>query len=90
MKKVCLVIMCLILVMPLLSACTKVKKTKESLIKYQSKLSQYTQTYVPSSSASQRKGHVVDLSDGKQMRYDMQFAPNNPNFDVKLKDPYSY
>lgn len=31
---------------------------------------------------------VVDLSEGPKLRYDANFGPKSPEFDIKIKNPY--
>lgn len=84
MKKITVLLICLIFSMCFLTAC-KVKK-EESTINYQRKLKQYIPN--DNSKTKQTSSSVVDLSDGPKLRYDAKFGPNDVNFDFKIKNPY--
>lgn len=78
MKKVCCLILCVSVLSICVSACTA--KPKDSMIKSKRRFAQYIEP--------QKHPGVVDLSDGKKLRYDADFGPKSPEFDIKIKNPY--
>ena len=86
MKKTCIVLLCLGIIIAgvLFSGCT-VKSNKQT-INYQRKL----QNYLPGSTAVQKPTGTIDLSDGTKTRYDANLGPQELNFDIKISNPYKY
>ena len=80
MKKICGLIIFSILLSLCLSGCEV--KQKAPLIKSERRLGKYF-TQEP-----ENKDGVVDLSDGKKLKYDIHFGPKAPSFDFKIVDPY--
>ena len=80
MKKYTLLIVCLLVLTPLLSACTTVPN---SPIKYERKLGKYFE-----SNENKTQGETIDLSEGPKLRYDAKFGPQELNFDIKIINPY--
>lgn len=60
------------------SACTA--KPNGSMIKSKRRFAEYIEP--------QKHPGVVDLSDGLKLRYDANFGPKSPEFDIKIKNPY--
>ena len=80
MKKYSLLIVCLLVSIVLLSACTSVSN---SPIKYERKLGKYFES-------EEKKAQVgtIDLSEGPKLRYDAKFGPKDLSFDIKIINPY--
>ena len=79
MKKVGLLIVCLLFISVLFSAC---KSTPNSPIKYERKLGKYFE------SENKSSGGMIDLSEGPKLRYNANFGPKDLNFDIKIINPY--
>lgn len=80
MKKNGILLLCLVLCSLLLSACNT--KTPSPMVQSQRRFAQYVEP-----SREKQKG-VIDLSDGKALRYDAEFGPKAIEFDFKVKSPY--
>ena len=78
MKKIGLLMVCLLLSSILLCACTKAPDTT---IKYERKLGKYFEQ--DNSSVG-----TIDLSEGPKLRYNANFGPKDLNFDIKIINPY--
>ena len=78
MKKYCLLVICLVVLSMLCSACST---TSNSPIKYQRKLEKY---FKPSTAPT----GMVDLSEGPKFNYNAKFGPKELNFDIKIVNPY--
>ena len=81
MKKICIFILITVLCCPILSGCSKSTHVKQSMIHSQRRFANYMDSKVA-------RKNVVDLSEGPRLRYDATFGPINPNFDIKIVDPY--
>lgn len=81
MKKYSLLIVCLIVLSFLLSAC---KTMPNSPIKYERRLGKYFET----DEKTKQQGGMIDLSEGPKLRYDAKFGPKDLNFDIKIVNPY--
>ena len=79
MKKVGLLIVCLLIFSVLLSACDS---TPNSPIKYERKLGKY---FEPEKNPT---GGMIDLSEGPKLRYNANFGPKDLSFDIKIVNPY--
>lgn len=86
MKKVCIVLLCLGIIVAgvLFSGCTL--KNNRQTINYQRRL----QNYLPNETAGHRPTGTIDLSDGTKTRYDANLGPQELNFDIKIQNPYKY
>lgn len=80
MKKIGLLIVCLLVFSVLLSACNS---APNSTIKYERKLGKYFE-----SDNSKPTGGMIDLSEGPKLRYNANFGPKDLNFDFKIINPY--
>ena len=80
MKKIGLLIVCLLVFSVLLSACNS---TPNSPIKYERKLGKYFEA-----EENKPSGGVIDLSEGPKLRYNANFGPKDLNFDFKIVNPY--
>ena len=80
MKKISLLIMCLLIISVLFSACTTMPK---SPIKYERKLGKYFEK-----TENKPTGGMIDLSEGPKLRYNANFGPKDLNFDFKIINPY--
>jgi len=78
MKKLC----CLIIFASVLSFCVSACTSKQpgSIIKSKRRFAQYVEP--------EKHSGVIDLSDGPKLRYDANFGPKTPKFDIKIKNPY--
>ena len=79
MKKIGLIIVCLLISLLLFSAC---KMQPASPIKYERKLEKYLEP------ERKQTGATIDLSEGPKLRYDAKFGPRDLNFDIKIINPY--
>ena len=80
MKKIGLLIVCLLIFSFFLSACNS---TPNSPIKYERKLGKYFE-----SQDNKPVGGMVDLSEGPKLKYNANFGPRDLNFDIKIVNPY--
>lgn len=80
MKKICILLLGLTLCSLLLSACNT--KPSASMVQAQRRFAKYVEP-----TREKQKG-VIDLSDGKALRYDAEFGPKAIEFDFKVKSPY--
>ena len=80
MNKLAILLLCSILSIILLSACSV--KTN-SPIKYERKFGKYFQ-----SEENKPTGGMIDLSEGPKLRYNANFGPKDLNFDIKIINPY--
>ena len=78
MKKIGLIIVCLLISLLFFSAC---KMQPASPIKYERKLEKYLKP-------EKKPAGTIDLSDGPKLRYDASFGPKDLSFDVKIVNPY--
>ncbi len=81
MKNFAFLLVCLTIAGILLSGCAL--KNKPQTINYQGRFKKY----LPSDSSSSRVG-AIDLSEGPKLKYEVNFGPNDLNFDIKIKNPY--
>ena len=80
MKKVCSIIMLLSFICSMTTACTK-QQVKKSMVQSKRRFAQYVES-------QKQEKNVVDLSEGPKLRYEANFGPNSPNFEIKIVDPY--
>ena len=66
------------------TACTNQTKKKPNMIQSKRRFADYVEPQ------EQKNPNAIDLSDGPKLRYDAKFGPKNPEFDIKIVDPYSY
>lgn len=78
MQKFC----CLILSLSVLSFCVSACTVKQSgsMIKSKRRFVEYIEPV--------KHTGIVDLSEGPKLRYDANFGPHSPEFDIKIKNPY--
>ena len=80
MRKLC----CLILSASILAVCVCgcTKKPAASIVKSQRRFAKYIEP--------QKENNVgqIDLSEGPRLKYDANFGPKTPNFDIKIVNPY--
>lgn len=79
MKKFCIFILCVTVLSVCVSACTA--KPDASMVKSQRRFAKYIEPQ------KQNQG-VIDLSEGPKLRYDANFGPKAPEFDIKIRNPY--
>lgn len=79
MKKFCIFILCVTIFSVCVSACTV--KSNNSMVKSQRRFAKYMEPQ------AQNNG-VVDLSEGPRLRYEANFGPKSPEFDIKIVNPY--
>ena len=63
------------------SACT-IKEQKSTMVQAKRRFAKYVE---PQKNKDVRS---VDLSEGPRLRYDADFGPKTPNFDIKIVNPY--
>ena len=81
MKKICYLLILSIVSTLFFSACT-VKERKSTMVQAKRRFAKYIEP--------QKTKDVgrVDLSEGPRLRYDANFGPKTPNFDIKIVNPY--
>lgn len=88
MKKACIILLCLGIVLTgmLLAGCSAKKQTQT--INYQRRL----QNYLPSNTgtSNHQQSVTIDLSEGPKIKYDAKLGPSDLDFDIKIKNPYRY
>ena len=80
MKKICIFLLMLSFVTACTSACSQ--KQKPNMVQSKRRFAKYVETH------QVQGGSVVDLSEGPKLNYDSNFGPTNPNFEIKIVDPY--
>ena len=82
MKKVLVLFTILSFISVCTTACTNQGKSKQNLIQSKRRFAQYVEP--------QAQGDIkaVDLSEGPRLKYDAKMGPKNPEFDIKIIDPY--
>ncbi len=88
MKKACIVLLCLGIVMAgiLFTGCSAKKNSQT--INYQRRL----QKYLPANTTSTNKTSniTIDLSEGPKTKYDAKLGPRDLDFDINIRNPYKY
>ena len=79
MRKICILLLMLSLICVYASACSK--KPRQNMIQSQRRFAKYIEH-------DYRGVDVIDLSEGPKLRYDANLGPSNPNFEIKIVDPY--
>ena len=80
MRKICILLLMLSLICVFVSACSK--KPKPNMVQSQRRFAKYIEH------GNNGAGGVIDLSEGPKLRYDANLGPSNPNFEIKIVDPY--
>ena len=80
-KKICSLLILSMVSMLFFSACT-IKEQKSTMVQAKRRFAKYVEP--------QKNKNVgrVDLSEGPRLRYDADFGPKTPNFDIKIVNPY--
>ena len=81
MKKICSLLILSIISVLFFSACT-IKKEKSTMIQAKRRFAKYIEPH------NTKAVGRVDLSEGPRLRYDANFGPKTPNFDIKIVNPY--
>ena len=81
MRKIFSLMMCAFICSILLSAC-QVKHQTASMVKGQRRFAKYIEPPKESNTGQ------VDLSEGPRLKYDANFGPQTPNFEIKIVNPY--
>ena len=63
------------------SACT-IKEQKSTMVQAKRRFAKYVEPQ------KNKDARSVDLSEGPRLRYDADFGPKTPNFDIKIVNPY--
>ena len=80
-KKICSLLILSMVSMLFFSACT-IKDQKSTMVQAKRRFAKYVE---PQKNKDVRS---VDLSEGPRLRYDADFGPKTPNFDIKIVNPY--
>ena len=80
MKKICGLIIFATIMSLCLSACDT--KPQASMVQAQRRFAKYVEPQ------KNTEGRVIDLSEGPKLRYDANFGPKSPEFDIKITNPY--
>lgn len=80
MRKVFLLILCTLFIVPLFCACDV--KQDHSMVKSERKLGKYIEATTNKSSGQ------IDLSEGPSLNYNYHLGPQKLDFDFKIVDPY--
>ncbi len=81
MKKICYVLILSMFSTLFFSACT-LKQQKSTMVQAKRRFARYVEPQKQSNVGS------VDLSEGPKLKYDADFGPKTPNFDIKIVNPY--
>ena len=80
-KKICSLLILSMVSMLFFSACT-IKEQKSTMVQAKRRFAKYIE---PQKTTDVGR---VDLSEGPRLRYDADFGPKTPNFDIKIVNPY--
>ena len=84
MKKYSLLIVCLLISSILLAGCNY-KSSSNQMVKAQRKLAKYLPD---GGGTSKHSGNYINLGDGQKLKYNKNFGPSDPSFDIKIVNPY--
>lgn len=84
MKKIFVLCLLLMFISVCTTACSKVKKQKPNLIQSKRRFAEYID------SPQLNNTNSIDLSEGPKLKYDIKLGPDNPEFDIKIVNPYKY
>lgn len=78
--------LCLLFMFVLVSttACTQKQSQKPNIIQSKRRFADYME------SPKLNDPNAIDLSEGPKLKYDAKLGPKNPEFDIKIIDPYKY
>ena len=82
MKKNFVFCIMLIFTIVLTTACTNKQANKPNMIQSKRRFAEYVEPQQGGNSKA------VDLSEGPKLNYDKKLGPQNPEFDIKIIDPY--
>ena len=80
-KKICSLLILSMVSMSFFSACT-IKEQKSTMVQAKRRFAKYVEPQKTKEVGS------VDLSEGPRLRYDANFGPKTPSFDIKIVNPY--
>ena len=83
MKKTLTLLIMFSLICVCTTACTKQQKPKQNMIKAERRFAKYL-----NEEHQQQNPNAIDLSEGPRQNYNAKFGPQNPEFDIKIVDPY--
>ena len=84
MKKFYVFCLMLIFISVCTTACNMQKSQKSNMVQSKRRFANYMD-------GSQVKDpRKIDLSEGPKLKYDKHLGPQNPEFDIKIIDPYQY
>jgi len=84
MKKIYVFCLMLIFICACTTACTIKRTQKPNMIQSKRRFANYME------GSQVKTPGAVDLSEGPRLRYDAKLGPQNPEFDIKIVDPYQY
>lgn len=84
MKNVVIFFMIFSFIITCTTACTNQGKPKQNMIQSKRRFADYIEPQ------AQKNPNAIDLSEGPKLQYNAKFGPKNPEFDIKIEDPYSY
>ncbi len=82
MKKILSFIIMFSIVSVCTTACTNQSRHKQNMIQSKRRFAQYLDNQ------EQKNPNAIDLSEGPKQNYNAKFGPKNPEFDIKIVDPY--
>ena len=84
MKKFLTISILLIFISTITTACSNNTKPKANMIQSKRRFAEYVEP------GQQGDYKAIDLSEGPKLKYDKRLGPQNPEFDIKIVDPYQY
>ena len=82
MKKLCSLVLILMITGVITTSCSHQPSQKQNLIQSKRRFAEYVEPQ------NQKNPNAIDLSEGPKLRYDAKLGPQNPEFDIKIIDPY--
>ena len=84
MKKVYVFCLMLMFISTCTTACTSTESKKPNMIQSKRRFANYME------GSEMKDPRAIDLSEGPKLKYDKKLGPQNPEFDIKIIDPYQY
>lgn len=84
MKKFYVFCLMLIFISAFTTACSSVQSNKPNMIQSKRRFANYME------GSEMKNPRAIDLSEGPRLKYDKKLGPQNPEFDIKIVDPYKY
>ena len=84
MKKLCVFCLLIMFVSVTTTACTNKHSPKQNMVQSKRRFADYMDD------SNIKNPNSIDLSEGPRLKYDAKLGPQNPEFDIKIIDPYKY